>query len=154
MELDIEGTQFVSNGKIAQDLLTRVAALNTIRSILNDDNLFGNHDYIDKYRVHRGLSILIELCGEHLATLTGLKISTQFDREKIKKYLHSVLVALTDEPRAIDLTALQKLSLFTKIELGEIARLRRMETDDDVDDLVLPEVATQSDWKMNEKRSE
>lgn len=153
VELDIEGTQSASESKIPLDLLPKVAALNTIRSILNDDDLFTNIDFIEKFRAQKGLSILIEMCVGHLDFLANSKLAGHFEKAKIKQYLHSVLVTLNEEPKAGDITALLKANIFTKDEIAEIARLKLAEADNDAQVIELPAIATLNDWKMNETRS-
>lgn len=153
----MEGSHSAGVGNISQELVVQVAALNNIKCIIADDDPFGTSDYILKYQEHNSFSVLIELFVEHMAALNTSKTKSKFNSDiekiKIKQYLRNLLLSLNDEPKAEDIQSLQTARIFTSDEIEEIDRLKLLSSGTQIKDIVLPSVATMSDWKMSEVRS-
>lgn len=157
LELDVEGAHSAGIETISQELVVKVAALNNIKCIVADDDPFATSDYLQKYQEHNSCSVLIELIVEHMSALkmskTKSKYNTDMEQMKIKQYLRNLLLSLKDEPKAEDIQAIQNADIFSGEEIEEIDRLKQLSSGIQIKDIVLPPVATMSDWKMGDARS-
>lgn len=147
----MEGANSCGAVKLPQDLMIRVAALNNIKSVVENTDLFSTIDFIQKYNSQSNLTILIEMT---LTYLNDLKATIgKVERDKIKKFIRNVLLSLNEEPKANDITLLLSTHLFTRDELSEISKIKQFRAGTQVKDIVLPAIATMSDWIMSDTRS-
>lgn len=133
VELDIEGA--ARNGPQPKDLLVQVSALNAIKSILEDHNLFSFNDFLVKFRQQNGLGVVVEYVTRLIPTLTVEKSN------KLKQFFLNILLVSNDFENESEKIAKTKL-----FSLGEITDLRKQRAADDL--IALPAIAAAHDWKM------
>lgn len=139
LELDIEGA--ARNGPQPKDLLVQVAALNAIKSILEEQNIFSYNDFLAKYRQQNGLGILVDYVTRMIPTIPVDKSN------KLKQFFLNILLISNDFK--IDVEIISKTKLFAPYEIADLKKQRSS------DDLVaLPTIAITQDWKMSDSKSE
>ncbi|KAJ6650141.1 Integrator complex subunit 8, partial [Pseudolycoriella hygida] len=138
LELDIEGSISSRSLQLPKELLLQVAALNAIKTILDNQNLFLFNDYIQKYKQQNGLGVLVDEVSAMLKSSVSLE-----NRRKLKKYFLDVMLSSNDT-KFVDVAIIKKTNLFADEELIEIERQRNC------GEMSLPQIAVMSDWKMGE----
>lgn len=119
-----------------------MAALNTIKTILDEQNLFSYNDYLQKYKQQNGLGVLVD---EVTAMLKGTAVSLE-SRNKFKKYFLNIMLS-SDDMKFADVEAIRKTNLFSNEELTEIKKQRSS------GEMGLPPIAVMTDWKMGDLKS-
>lgn len=150
VEFDLEGANALGTLKTSKDVIVRVAALNAIRSIINDDDIFSHNDYTQKYQHQNGFSTLLE------ASISFLKKSTNpiDHKNKIREFFRSVLLTTIEEIKADDADAMEKNELFTKNDLIEMKRLKHLHcTVTTIENVTFSPLCTMTDWKMSDTKS-
>ena len=127
--------------ELPKGLLLQVAALNTVKAIMDDRNLFSANDFLQKYKTQNGLNILID----ETAAMLKLNISLE-SQNKIKNFFLKLLLTADDLNAMIE--AIRKMNIFSDVELTEIKNQRSSK------ELTLPAIATMIDWKMGDLKSE
>lgn len=135
LELDIEAA--ARGGQVQRPILVQVAALNAIKSVLNEANLFSFNDFVEKYRADGGVSIVVEHVMELLPRLDVYKVGL------CKKWLENVILSSTDWKSNAD--AIKKSGLFGTDEMQRLMRVRSGEE-------VVP-VIDVSDWSLRDSKS-
>lgn len=128
--------------QLPKDLLIQVAALNTIKTILDDQNLFSYNDYLQKYKQQNGLTILVDEVTAMLMSPVSLE-----SRNKLKNYFLNIMLT-SEDIKFTDGDIISKTNLFSNEELIEIKKQRNN------GELSLPAIATMTDWKMGDLKSE
>lgn len=141
LELDIEGSVSSRALQLPKDLLLQVAALNTIKTILDEQNLFSHNDYLQKYKKQNGLGILVDEVTAMLMSPVSLE-----HRNKFKKYFLNVMLT-SDDMKYVDVETIRKTNLFADEELTEIKKQRNC------GESSLPPIATMTDWRMGDLKS-
>lgn len=128
--------------QLPKDLLIQVAALNTIKTILDDENLFSYNDYLQKYKLQNGLGVLVDEVTAMLTTNVSLE-----SRNKLKKYFLNIMLT-SDDMKYADVDIIRKTNLFSNEELIEIKKQRNN------GEISLPPIAAMTDWKMGDLKSD
>lgn len=119
-----------------------MAALNTIKTILDDQNLFSHNDFLQKYKKQNGLNVLVDEVSTMLLTST---VSLEF-RNKLKKYFLNIMLS-SDDMMFVDVETIRKTNLFLAEELIDIKKQRNS------GELSLPPIAAMTEWKMGDLKS-
>ncbi|XP_037037569.1 integrator complex subunit 8 [Bradysia coprophila] len=137
LELDIEGSVSSRVLQLPKDLLIQVAALNTIKTILDERNLFSYNDYLQKYRKQNGLAVLVDEVADMLTLPVPLE-----SHNKFKNYFLNMMLSSD-----ADVDTIRKTNLFSNEELQDIKKQRSG------GDMVLPPVAAMTDWKIGDLKN-
>lgn len=129
--------------QLPKDLLIQVAALNTIKTILDEQNLFSHNDYLQKYKRQNGLGVLVD---EITSMLISPVVSLE-SRNKFKKYFLNIMLS-SDDMKFVDVETIRKTNLFSNEELTEIQKQRNN------GEISLAPIAAMTDWKMGDLKSE
>lgn len=141
IELDIENIiKNNGNSNLTKEISIKVAAFNTIKSIIDEQDLFASTDFLKKYHQQSGLKYFIELIEEILA-----KPTTDAKRENFKQFFLNILLnnSLNDKMWTIGFNSIEKLNLYSIDELNRIKLERNKYCN-----ISLPTIITMNDWKM------
>lgn len=138
LELDLEAVAQGAN--ISRDILVQVAALNAIKSVLEEHNLFSFNDFLPKYRKENGLSVMVENASTMLDRLKPDKTN------KLKQFFLNVMLSSVDWRNDSDIVA--KSGLFSVKELTELKRQRAAE-----EMLIVPNMSVSHEWKTRDSNS-
>lgn len=127
--------------QLPKDLLLQVAALNNIKTILDEQHLFSHNDYLQKYKKQNGLGVLVDEVTAMLKSSVSLEC-----RNKFKKYFLNIMLT-SDDLKFVDVETIRKTNLYSNEELTEIKRQRSS------CEISLPTIATMTDWKMGDLKS-
>ncbi len=128
--------------QLPKNLLLQVAALNTIKTILDPQSIFCHNDYLQKYKKQNGLTVLVD----EVATMLTSPLVSLESRNKFKKYFLNVMLS-SDDMKYADVEAIRKSNLFSNEELQEIKLQRNS------GEITLPPIAAMTDWKMGDTKS-
>lgn len=150
IESDMEGQCEFEPQKMPKEMLAQVAALNTIRSIIDAKDLFAPQDFLQKYQKCNSFSLLLE------AAILIFKQSDQIEHKaRIKDVFFNIL--LTSEPNYVkssELETIAKNSLLNQNELDEIKRLKQLHCVTlPVENFEFSPLCTISDWKTSDSKS-
>lgn len=134
LELDIEGGLTNRQSNLPKTLLVQVAALNVIKSIFEENDLFSFNDFLQKFKSQNGLNVLVDY------TTAMLPISDPVRLIKLKQFYLNILTITTDIKHDVEI--IRRTNLFTTDELNDLKNQRAM------DEIVLQSIATAADWKM------
>lgn len=148
VELDLESCSAMGTLKAPKEVLVQVAALNAIRSIINDSDLFSHNDFVQKYQNQNGFTVLLD------TIIAFLKQSNNREHnEKIKKFFRNVLLTSAEAIKPDEISSMEQNKLFSANELTEIKRLRQNYcTFASMDNMALSPLCTMSDWKMSDSK--
>ncbi|CAD7012092.1 unnamed protein product [Ceratitis capitata] len=137
LELDIEGAISQGSLKEARVLEMQVAALNVVRSIFEDGNIFISVDYFEKYKHMNCYVAIME------AINNVLPHCTLSERNTIKNFLIDSILKQNNGKQFLQ--HLQHLKIFTPTELQDLERQTAEE------ELIVPPLATLNEWKFSSK---
>lgn len=138
LELDLEAVAQGAN--IPRETLVQVAALNAIKSVLEQHNLFSFNDFLAKYRKENGLTVMVEYATAMLSRLQPNKTN------KLKQFFLNVMLSSADWLN--DSKILEKSGLFSVEELTDLKTQRAAE-----DVLIVKNTSVNHEWKTRDSSS-
>lgn len=137
----------------SQELEAQVTALNTIKSIIDDADLFGTQSFHYNRPTAAYFSQLIDAAGDYLPAKNPSNPNYFVQRAKVKSFLRDAWLTMDEEPKAGDLATLQTSEFFSTEEVAEIGQLKTKYTGFELEGIDLPVIATGTDWKIGETKS-
>lgn len=137
LELDIEGA--IAQGVLKEDrsLEMKVAALNVIRNVFEEGNIFASVDYFEKYAQMNCLEPIVDAIEKVLINCTNT------ERNSLKAFIIDCIVNQNNGKQLLQMV--KKLNIFTQIEIKDLEQQIAEE------DLQIPALAALNDWKFNSK---
>lgn len=123
--------------QLPKDLLIQVAALNTIKTILDERNMFSYNDFLIKYKKQNGLGVLVD----EVATMLTSPVPLEY-RNKFRNYFLNIMISSD-----ADIETIRKANLFSNEELQDIKKQRNGA------EMALPPVAATTDWRIGDLKS-
>lgn len=156
LEADLEGLLANALLKPPKEILVEVAALNAIRSIVDDDDLYSYNDYIQKYQKQNGFSILLNASIKFLKKSGELSTTTSAEHAaKVKAFFQDVLLTTQEDLKSDDVSAMEECALFTQNDINEINCMKHLHcTSTSIENVSLSPLATMTDWKLSDSKSE
>lgn len=154
LEADLEG--LLANGllKPPKEILVEVAALNVIRAIVDDNDLYSYNDYIQKYQKQNGITILLNASIKFLKTSSETSPNASVHAAKVKAFFEEVLFTTEEDLSADDINALEECGLFTRNDINEINCQKHLHcASTSMENISLSPLATMTDWKLSESKS-
>ncbi|XP_054738863.1 integrator complex subunit 8 [Anastrepha obliqua] len=137
LELDIEAVISQGTLKEPRTLEMQVAALNVVRSIFENGNIFASVDYFEKYRHMNCFVAIID------AISSVLPHCTLSERNTIKNFLIDCILKQNNGKQFLQ--QVKHIQFFTATELRDLERQTAEE------ELLVPTLATLSEWKFSSK---
>lgn len=154
LEADLEG--LLANGllKPPKETLVEVAALNVIRAIVDENDLYSYNDYIQKYQKQNGFSILLNATVKFLKKSNETSSNPSVHAAKVKAFFEDVLFTYQEDLKADDVSAMEECGLFTQNDINEINCQKHLHcTSTSMENFSLSSLATMNDWKLSESKS-
>lgn len=154
LEADLEG--LLANGllKPPKEILVEVAALNVIRAILDEHDLYAYNDYIQKYQKQNGFTILLNASIKFLKKSSETAPDASTHATKVKAFFEDVLFTFQEDLKPEDVTMLEECGLFTPNDIKEINFQKHMHcSSTTIENISLSPLATMTDWKLSESKS-
>ncbi|XP_055382433.1 integrator complex subunit 8 isoform X2 [Condylostylus longicornis] len=140
IELDIEGAISRGTLKESKDFEMEIAALNVIRSIFEDGNIFSNIDFFEKYKNYDCFSMIINGIQD---ILLHCNIN---EKNKIKDFLIDCILKSNNVSGKKFIEQLRTFNeLFSQSELDNLTKEITEE------EIFVPQLACQDDWKTSSK---
>lgn len=155
LEADLEG--LLANGllKPPKEILVEVAALNVIRAIVNDDDLYSYNDYIQKYQKQNGFSVLLAASIKFLKKSNETSPNASVHAAKVKAFFEDVLSSTQEDVKSDDASAMKECGLFTQNDVNDINCQKHLHcASTSMENVLLSSLATMADWKLSESKSE
>ncbi|XP_067628061.1 integrator complex subunit 8 isoform X2 [Eurosta solidaginis] len=137
LELDIEGLISQGTLKETRTFEMQVAALNVVRSIFEEGNIFASVDYFEKYK---HLNSFIAIVDAIANVIPHCNLS---ERYIVKNFVIDCILKQNNGKQF--LLHIQHLQLFTPIEL------RDLEQQSAEEEMIVPPLATLNEWKFSSK---
>lgn len=154
LEADLEG--LLANGllKPPKEILVEVAALNVIRAIVDDNDLYSYNDYIQKYQKQNGFSILLSASIKYLKRSSETSSNASVHAAKFKAFFEDVLFTTQEDLKSDDVSVLEECGLFTQNDINEINCQKHLHcASTSMENVSLSPLATMTDWKLSESKS-
>lgn len=154
LEGDLEG--LLANGllKPPKEILVEVAALNVIRAIVDDNDLYSYNDYIQKYQKQNGFSILLNASMKFLKKSSETSPNAAVHATKVKAFFEDVLFATQEDLKPDDVSAMEECGLFTQSDINEINCQKHLHcASTSMENVSMSPLATMTDWKLSESKS-
>lgn len=153
LELDLQAAISSKSESVSPELAAKVTALNTIKSIIDNEDLFGTQSYHYTRASVGQFSNLIEAATDYLPATNKSNLYYMTQRTKVKSFLRDVWLTMDEQPKPDDLATLQNSKFFSPEEIADINHLKAKYTGVELQDIELPVIATGIDWKMGETKS-
>lgn len=134
LELDLEGAISLGVLKESRELEMKVAALNVVRCIFEEGNIFSSVDFFDKYKNFNCFAALADGIFD-VQNHCSLR-----DRNKIKEFLVDCILKHPNGKNLLQIV--EPIGIFSNLEVED---LKRQITEEEI---FVPLLATQTDWKI------
>lgn len=150
VELDMEAIHANEPQKIPNDAVVRIAALNTVRSIIDANDLFSLHNFLVKYQKQNGFNAMMD------TAITFLKQSDNVEHQKVlRDHFHNILLTIDAAyVKPADFELIEKSTLLSRQQIDDIKRSRQLYcTTTPLENINFSPICNMADWKLSSVKS-